>query len=556
MKRALIVFVALLVSACSSIPNTGPIVQGQRVDVVRNDGYVRVIARPPLKGMSPDALVRGFLDASASVADGDETARLYLTAEASEQWNTQKLTIVYDAAALTVASERGDAVRVVAPKIGSIDSRHRYLAADAGSTVSDLLQLKQVDGEWRIDSAPQALYLGEGDVVRSFRAHPVFFFNPSFDRLVPEYVLLPIGGGSLATQLMRTLLAGPSSLYGTALATAIPRGTTLSYRLVSIEGVTATVALDRSVLNTTLQERDALVAQIVWTLSSLNDVVMVRVSVEGEPLAVPSGRTLHVAGDYAQFDPEDAPDVGSLIYVRGQRVLSLTDEQRSLVSSGDAMSSAAVSRDGAWRALVLKDRKLIYVAQKGSAPQPIAAGRDLAQPQFMPNGQLWFVDREAKGGLRTWDTAMGVVKVITGLPEAARILDYAIAPDHTRIALVVNDGVTTTLRLGVIQTGDAGSRIIGLGRVESRLTAIAAVAWESMGDLVVLGSAGAVAVQPIRVTLPAGGITLLGGPANAVSLSAGVGLPIVVGDQAGQLWEYRDSRWQASVLGSAPNYII
>lgn len=554
MKRSILLAGALVLSACSSIPSSGPIVQGQRVDVVRNDGYVRVIARPPVDGMTPDALVRGFLEASASVADGDETARLYLTPTASSGWNPQKLIVVYDAAALSVTADRGDAVKITAPKIGSIDARHRYSAADAGSTVVDELQLKQIDGQWRIDSAPQALYLGEGDVMRSFRAHPVFFFDPKFERLVPEFVLLPVGG-SPATQLVRTLLSGPSSVYGNALATAIPRGTTLSYRMVSLDGVTATVALDRNVLNTTPVERDALVAQIVWTLSTLSDVVLVRVTVEGEPLVVPSGRTSHSAGDYLQFDPEDAPDISRLIYVRGSRVLSLSEGERSIISDGSPMSSATVSRDESMQAVILKDRTLLYVGKRGSTLRPVAAGRDLARPQFMPDGTLWFVDREAKGGLRTWDATAGVLKVITGLPEAARILDYAIAPDHTRIAMVVNDGATTTLRVGVIQHEAAGARVLGLSRVEGRLTALSAVAWESMSDLVVLGSAGAVAVQPIRVGLPAGAITLLGGPANATSLSAGLDMPIVVGDQAGQLWEYRDNRWQASVLGSSPNYV-
>ena len=556
MKRISLIVVAIITSACSSIPNTGPVVQGQRVDVVRNDGYVRVIARPPVTGMSPDALVRGFLAASASVADGDETARLYLTDEASRLWNPQKLITVYDAAALTVASDRGDAVRITAPKIGSIDSHRRYAAAEVGSTMSDEFALKKVDGEWRIASAPQALYLGEGDVARSFRAHPVYFFNTDYTQLVPEYVLLPIGGGSIATQLVKALLAGPNTLYGTALVSAIPRGAALSYRMVFVEGVTATVSLDRTVLNTTPEQRDAMIAQIVWTLSSITEVAQVRVTVEGEPLAVPSGRVQHNLADYSDVDPENSAPNPGLAYVRGQRVLDLAKGKRSVVSSGAPMSAAALSRDRGFEAVITKDRKLLYVSQAGAGLKLVAAGRDLARPQFAANNRLWFVDRESNGGLRTWDAAEGILRVQTGLPAGARVLDFAIAPDQTRIALVVNDGATTTLRIGVIESTPNGARVIALMRVEQRLTAITAVSWESMGQLIALGSAGAVALQPIRVTLPTGTVAVLGGPANAVSLSAAVDQPIVVGDQAGQLWEYDGARWTASVLGSAPNYVI
>jgi hypothetical protein len=556
MKRLSLVAVALLASACSAIPNAGPVVQGPRVDVLRNDGYVRVIARPPIAKMTPDALVRGFLAASASVADGDETARLYLTADASRAWNPQKLTVVYDAAALTVVVDRGDSVRITAPKIGSIDARRRYTTADAGSTMSDDLKLEKVDGEWRIASAPQALYLGEGDVARSFRAYPVFFYNSDFSRLVPEYVLLPIGGGSLATQLMKAMLGGPNTVYGNAIRSAIPNGTQLAFRLVSVEGVTASVSLAPSVLETTPKQRDDMVGQIVWTLSSLTDVAIVRVLVDGQPFVVPSGRATHMLADYPELDPAYAAAQPGLVYVRGQRVLDYAGNERVLVSSGDPMSAAALSRDRTLEAVILKARKLLYISTDGRALQPVAAGRDLAKPQFTADNRLWFVDREADGGLRTWDANSGVLQVQTGLPPGARILDYAIAPDQTRIALIVNDGAATTLRLGVIDTAADGRRVLALMRVEQRLTAITSVTWSAMNQLVVLGSAGAVALQPIQVTLPTGAVSVLGGPANAVSLSAAVGQPIVVGDQAGQLWEYDGGRWTASVLGNAPNYII
>lgn len=87
MKRVAAITAGLLLTGCSAIPSSGPVVQGPRIDVVGSGGYVRVIARPPSPGMSPEALVRGFLDACASLTDGDETARLYLTPGAAQQWN-------------------------------------------------------------------------------------------------------------------------------------------------------------------------------------------------------------------------------------------------------------------------------------------------------------------------------------------------------------------------------------------------------------------------------------------------------------------------------------
>lgn len=555
MKRVAVILSAFAIAGCSGIPSSGPVVQGQRVDVVRNDGYVRVIARPPTKGIAPDALVRGFLTASASVADGDDTARAYLTPKASGEWNPQQLTVVYDAAALVITVERDDTVRIAAPKLGSIDARHRYTAADAGATVSDVLQLRRVDGEWRIDSAPQALYLGEGDIARSFRAHPLYFFDPQFKQLVPEFVLLPVGQGDLPTQLIRALLSGPSTLFGGALVSALPKGATLANQRISLDGVTATVPLDRSVRTASAATRDAIVAQIVWTLASIPEVVFVRITVDGNPLGNGANRTEYSVGDYLDVDPEGVPEVPTLVYLTDNQIVAYANDERSVLRSGDDASAAAASRDGELLAIATRDRKLLYLARGTEIPRPIATGRDLAKPQFLASGTLWFVDREARGGLRTWDVERGLQRVITGLPASTRILDFAIAPDNTRIAVVVSDGVTTTLRVGVIKSTGGQAQVVGLTRVEQRLTAITAVAWESLRELVVLGSAGAVAVQPIRLSLPLGSLTLLGGPANAVSMSVTVGEPIVVGDQGGQLWQFEDGRWNASVLGSAPNYM-
>lgn len=557
MKRMLALAVAgALLSACASIPSTGPIVQGPRVDVLRNDGYVRVLARPPVAGMSPEAVVRGFLVASASIPDGDDTARAYLTSAASRAWNAQSSITVYDAAALTVTVEGDDRVRIAAPKIGTIDGRNRYITANAGAQFEDVLQLRQVDGEWRIDSAPKALYLGEGDVRRSYRPYPVYFFDPAFTALVPEFVLLPIGSGGPATQLMRSLLAGPSSEFDSALVSAIPRGTTLGFRTVSISGTTASVPLDRVALAVPADRREALLAQIVWTLSTLPQVVLVRVTVDGEVLTTGAGTGSYTAADFTKVDPEDAADVANLVFVQGDQAFELRDSQRRQIPSAAPASALALSRSGGLAAFVTQDRKIVFVTQNGSSPRPIAVGRDLARPQILADGRLWFVDREAQGGLRAWDPEAGVQRVTTGLADGARILDYAIAPDRSRIAVVVNNGVTTTLRIGVISRTQSGYRIVGLARVEQKLSAVSTVTWENMQELVVIGSIGAVAVQPIRLSLPTGELTLLGGPANAVTITASIGQPIIVGDEAGQLWEYRDGRWNASELGSAPNYVL
>lgn len=551
MKRWTLVLTALVVAGCSGIPNSGPVVQGDRIDIIRNDGYVRVIARPPSDGMKPEALVRGYLAASASVADGDDTARMYLTTSSAAAWKPAARTEVYDAAGLTVTSEGNDTVRISAPLLGTIDAGRHYTVAEPGAVVTEELRLQQVDGQWRISSVPNALYLEEGDVARSFRAHPVYFLDLSQQRLVPEYVLLPVGAGNVATALTRAIIDGPVS---SRLSTMAPKGTQLLYGSAISDFGWATVGLNRRVTALNMADRTVLLAQITWTLTDLPNVNNVYVQVDGEQLTSVAGAGAHSRADFPEYDPGHETQSHPLLYVRDNDVYSVLAGTRRRVRSGDPTAEAALSADDRTMVAVAASRKLLYIAVGDARPMFVASGSDLAAPTVLSTGEAWFVDREARGGLLTWDVKNGVLPVDTGLPARTRILDFAIAPDESRIAVIVNDGATTTVRLGMIVRGADGVQVHDLKRVEQRLTSAVAVAWATEDQLAVIGAVGAVAVQPLGITLPLGTITLFGGPANAVSLAAVPGAAMVVADQAGQLWQYLDSRWSASELGRAPNY--
>lgn len=551
MRRAGIVMTALVLTGCSSIPSSGPVVQGARVDVIRSDGYVRVIARPPSSGMTPEALVRGFLSACASVADGDDTARKYLTSAASATWNSNTRIDVYDAGSLTVTLERNDTVHITAPLIGTIDSRHRYHVAEPGAMMTDDLHVAQVNGEWRIDALPHALFLDQVDVARGFRAHPVYLLNPARTRLVPEYLMLPLSTTNVLAPLARAAVAG---LADGSVATSKLSITQSLFGFIIGDFGSAIVGLDRRVMRMPAADRDAVIAQLTWTLTALPSVSSVSVQVDGRTLASSTGLTSHTRSEFASFDPTRELSQHMLLYVHDDQILSLIDGVPQILSRGRAAAEATLSPDERMLVAVTASRKSLDISVSGKWSARVASGSDLAAPAVLFTGETWFVDREARGRLLMWDSTTPVRPVDTGLPDRARILDFAIAPDEVRIALIINNGATTTVRVGRIVRDAEGVRIVGLARVEQRLTSAVAVAWADESELGVLGAVGAVAVQPISVSLPLGTVSLIGGPANAVSLAAVPGAPMVVGDQAGQLWEYLDGRWGASELGGAPSY--
>ncbi|MHB0928143.1 MAG: LpqB family beta-propeller domain-containing protein [Candidatus Nanopelagicales bacterium] len=551
-----LLLVAGLLAGCSSIPSSGPIVTGDRVDVVSNDVNVRVIARPPVAGMSPEAIVRGFIAACASIADGDETARKYLTPSAALTWNPQALAAVYEAAALTVTPDRNDSVKVSAPLLGTIGVDHRYRIADPGAMLSESLHLTQVHGQWRIDQPPPALYLGEGDLARSYRAHALYFLNATRDRMVPSYVMLPNGSGNLPTMLMRSLLAGPPPIAGATLVSDIPGSTSLSFGAVLGDFGLVGVPLTRAALSANWQQRNNMLAQITWTLTGLPSISSVRVQVDGEPLQSLNGGSVFTAADFANLAPVPADATTQpLVFVSGNRVISLRNGARTVIRTRLPVQEAAVSPDGTLLVHTTPSRSLLFASRAGK-PMVVFAGGDLASPTILSSNQVWFLDRSTSGGLFTWRAGGSAVKVKSGLPSRSRILDFAIAPDQSRIAIIVNDGASTSIWVAhILQTAD-GARLVGLERAEQRLSSVVGVAWTSESELAVLGAVGAVAVQALRITLPTGAVTLLGGPANAVAITAALGRPIVVGDQSGQLWQLSGVKWEASDLGTAPNYVM
>ena len=96
--------VAAVLAGCATVPTAGPIEQGPVVDSVESTQFIRVIAAPPSQGASPAEIVRGFLEASASLEQDHAIARRYLTERASEQWDPGARTAVYEESSLEVRS--------------------------------------------------------------------------------------------------------------------------------------------------------------------------------------------------------------------------------------------------------------------------------------------------------------------------------------------------------------------------------------------------------------------------------------------------------------------
>ena len=107
-----------LTSACTGMPESGPVVDADVSSRVDQDQPSDISAAPPVPGASATDIVRGFLEAMTASPISSDVARQFLTAQAAERWDPHAATITYaddkltpQAVGLDVTVSLTDAVR-------------------------------------------------------------------------------------------------------------------------------------------------------------------------------------------------------------------------------------------------------------------------------------------------------------------------------------------------------------------------------------------------------------------------------------------------------------
>ena len=96
MNKLLIIFVSVVLTACGTVPISGAIREGSILGSISEGSIVRVIASNPQSGMTPEEIVSGFLNASASIDNDFRIAREYLVPEIKNTWLPNEKIQVYD----------------------------------------------------------------------------------------------------------------------------------------------------------------------------------------------------------------------------------------------------------------------------------------------------------------------------------------------------------------------------------------------------------------------------------------------------------------------------
>ena len=513
---------ALLISGCALPLPKGVQTAGSVPVEQRQGGVVQVLPPGPKAGAPPEEVVVGFLGAQSNSDGRHAIARKFLTPQLSSVWSDDAEVLVYEPATLDVrqvgtasnatASNATDraSVRVTSRVSGVIRSDGSYSPRVPAMVVENYQLRKVEDGGWQLTDVPAGLRLTAADRMRSFRPFALHYLAPAIGddplHLVPDMVLLPVSNNPAET-LVKRLLQPPSRAVAGSVTTAFPPSTQAMSVNTSVEGV-VNVDLTSQVLAVTGARRQALSAQLVWTLRGLQaGFTGLRVTVDGAPFVVPDQGEVQDAGTWNAFDPEGLTLEPPYYFVQDRRLRADGDTllpgpaTAGEVGDGQALpiDVVAVTPDRTRVGLLTRGADGTVTIRSGplrAATFPVLLrGPGLTSPTWGSGERgLWLLRGGAEVVLVTADGDQVQVPVSAG--PVGPFTSLKISRDGARAALVAGG----RLWVGRVDVSRAVPRLVDFLEVAPGLRGATRVAWATSTNLVVLANVLG-AVLPVRVAV-------------------------------------------------------
>jgi lipoprotein LpqB-like beta-propeller protein/sporulation and spore germination protein len=548
-------------TGCAAIPASSDI------EVVRSLPVGSQLAPPPgpERGVDPFRLVREFIEATGSAANGHAAARAFLTRNAASTWNDRAgMTVIEDAPGATPQPGPNDGVRRI--RVGG--SRLGTLAADgsfipAAGTFSVPLDVVSEHGEWRISDPPPGVLVEASSLQRNYRQVRVSFVDPNRGTLVPDLRWVPAQpAATLPGRALDLLLAGPSQRLAGAVRSAIPEGVRpRSNVLVSRSGRTV---INLSGLDAIPDvQRRLVAAQIVGSLDGLVPIPL-RLLADGEAL-VP-GQAEWRPADISSYAPPTGPrsDLPAQVVVGG-RLRGLNGAPVP-GPAGDGrltvLSAARSNPNGDMLAVVVAGPDGHPQLRVGPAAGDLAVapvdGLTISRPTWRPSGtELWtVVNGQSVVGVALSGTGPPLAYSVdaTELARLGPITQLRLSRDGVRVAAVI--GGKVVVAAVVTESSTISLRHPQVLR-DGSLPPTASVDW-ARPELLVVASAGPSAeVSSVSVdglTRRQLSTTNLTGPLTEIV--AAPGREVLVADATG-LWAYSDTQevWEPLLGGVGPGSV-
>lgn len=486
MKKYLLLIIPIILTACGSVPIESSIREGAILGSVPEGSIVRVIASNPQTGMTPEEIVSGFLNASASSDSNFKIAREYLIPELRNVWEPTEEIKVYEGQG-RINSLQENTVVFSAPLNSVIDENSRIVLSEPDAQLVQEFNLKQIDNEWRIDLKNKGILISRADLNRSFTTFPLWFPDASLQTLVPDNVVLPRATTGNPTRLVQLLLAGPDDYLAGAVVSAFPVGTALALNSVPVSNGLATVSLNETVLTADPYLREVLSSQIVKTLAKIPEIKTVRINVGSQSLVVPNTPIRQSTTDWEKFSPDFNREVGALAIENG-KIVNIDSESISAVSD-DYFNS------GTWFAATANRKQNILAAVNINRTKMVVQNSSVDIPRRITvEGSLLRIPRTDIFD-SVWITGVNQVSVIqnnrsinvsiVGVTKQ-NVIEVIPSPDGVRVLLIVKTTYGTELRLGTIVREDLSIKINNLRKITRDGFAVSQATWQDETNVLYL----------------------------------------------------------------------
>ncbi|OJX74124.1 MAG: hypothetical protein BGO91_16705 [Leifsonia sp. 71-9] len=541
LAAALVVAVALVLSACASIPDAGPVRPGGTVAQVDDPLDLDFNPSKPEKGASPQRIVQGFIDAASSPKNNFQIAREYLTSAMAATWNPDESVTVDDGRNRTYDHD-GDQWSVEVDPVASVDSVGTYHPATTKAPIGLRYELVKQDGEWRIAVAPNGVVIDDPTFRAVYTQQTLYFYSPDFGYLVPDARWFPARVATSATRVASAVLAGPAKWLAGAVSSAFPDGTQLAVPSVTTAGGVAQVDLSSEAGRADTVQLQRMQLQLEQSLGSLAQSVQLSIEGNVEQISPLS------SGAAPQQDPP--VDSHPIVY-RGDTFGLLSGSSvASLSGLGDrvvALQPTAVALDAARDQAAVLSAGGAYLVRRSGDTVRVDARPGLIAPTIDNSGWVLSVPGDAPAAVQATGSNGEAHAVATDWPTAVGIQSIAVSRDGTRIVALLQTSTGYSLVASGIVRGSGGVPTSLTQPVELAVGSGTplSVAWTSELSAVLLTSTNGDATSIVEQTI-GGEQTVTTGPGGGRTIVGANGLArYLVLTSEGSLQAPTGTGWQA-----------
>ncbi|HIW91377.1 MAG TPA: GerMN domain-containing protein [Candidatus Corynebacterium avicola] len=346
----------------------------------------------PDDSQDPYQMLRDFYLAATHPGSNREAAKEFLSSDAEDNWVDGESTMILDQLDINATSAvSGDTLTymVRGTIIGQLGTGGVF--RPESTPYEEEIELTRHGDGWRIDSLPDGVVMDRADFQSTYQARNLYFLDPTRSFLVPDRRWVYSQQENIGFSLVSLLGWGPRDTMAEASESAFPEADGVKTSVD--EDGTFTVELT-GVAELSAGDREALAAQIIWTLAEADIRGPYRILADGVAMTE-EGREDWTVRDVADFAPSgeertltQAVQNGSILSIEdgvAEPIAGWTGQNVAWAStSARTERIAAVTNDG-------DDRQELLVGKPEEEPETLTSAGNLTRPSWTGDGSSLYV---------------------------------------------------------------------------------------------------------------------------------------------------------------------